>query len=401
MRAAWVLALLAASGGLAGSGALAASGVPAASGARATGASSALLLGAAKGDAGAAPLARDGGPAGSPDGGAPAAARGDGATALRLRAVGDVMLGTVDPPDKLAPDDGAHLLDAVRDWLRDADLTFANLEGPLCDSGSSSKCRGKPAGRCYAFRSPTHYAAYLADAGLDLASTANNHAGDFGEECRRETERTLDGIRVAWSGPRGTVGTATARGLKVGLVAFHTSAATNDVNDLLAARALVKQVKADHDLVVVSFHGGAEGPRYTHVVKGPERFYSENRGDLPAFAHAVIDAGADLVLGHGPHVLRGLEVYRGHLIVYSMGNFATYGRFELSGVQHVAAVVEVELARDGRFVRGRLLPTVQEGKGVPRPDEKGEAIRLLQKLSREDFGLAAPVIGDDGSLTPR
>ncbi len=337
-------------------------------------------------------LAADGG-TGTPDGGV--------ATALRLRAVGDVMLGTVDPPDKLAPDDGAHLLDGVRDWLRDADLTFANLEGPLCDSGESSKCKGKAPGRCYAFRSPTHYAAYLADAGLDLASTANNHAGDFGEECRRETERALDGIGVAWSGPKGSIGTATARGLKVGLVAFHTSSATNDVNDLAQAKAVVKQAKASHDLVVVSFHGGAEGPKFTHVVKGVERYFGENRGDLPAFAHAVIDAGADVVLGHGPHVLRGLEVYQGHLIVYSMGNFATYGRFELSGVQHVAAVVEVELARDGRFLRGKLLPTVQEGKGVPKPDEKGEAIRLLQQLSKADFDGTAPLIADDGSFSPR
>jgi poly-gamma-glutamate capsule biosynthesis protein CapA/YwtB (metallophosphatase superfamily) len=335
----------------------------------------------------------------APDGGT--AALDGGETVLRLRAVGDIMLGTVDPPDHLAPDDGAHLLDGVRDLMRDADLTFANLEGPLCDSGSSSKCKGKAPGRCYAFRSPTHYAAYLADAGLDLASTANNHAGDFGEECRRETEHTLDSIHVAWSGPKGTVGTAVVRGLKVGLIAFHASNATNDLNDLPAARALVKQVKADHDLVLVSFHGGGEGPKYTHVVKGPERFYGENRGDLPAFAHAVIDAGADLVLGHGPHVLRAMEVYKGHLIVYSMGNFATYGRFELSGVQHVAAVVQVELARDGRFVRGRLFPTRQEGKGVPRPDEKGEAIRLLRKLGQEDFPATTPLIRDDGTFTAR
>ncbi|MFT3839571.1 MAG: CapA family protein [Myxococcaceae bacterium] len=325
----------------------------------------------------------------------------DGGTALRIRAVGDVMLGTVDPPGHLAPEDGAHLLDAVRDWMRDADLTFANMEGPLCDSGASSKCKGKAAGRCFAFRSPTHYATYVADAGVDLASTANNHAGDFGEECRRATEGALDGAGIVWSGPKGSIGTAHARGLSIGLVAFHTSSATNDVNDTAAAVALVKQAKASHDLVIVSFHGGAEGPKAQHVVKGIDTHFGENRGNLPVFTHAVIDAGADLVLGHGPHVLRAMELYKGHLIIYSMGNFATYGRFELSGVQHVAGVMEVELARDGRFVHGKILPTTQEGQGVPKPDEKGEGIKLVRDLSKADFPETMPVIGDDGAISPR
>jgi poly-gamma-glutamate capsule biosynthesis protein CapA/YwtB (metallophosphatase superfamily) len=273
-------------------------------------------------------------------------------TAVRFKAVGDVMLGTTVPEGHLPADGGVDLLAAVAPLLRDADLTFMNLEGPLCDSGTSTKC--KKEGSCYAFRTPTSYGRFLAEAGLDLASTANNHSGDFGEACRRETEKTLDALNVTWSGPPGSIGVREVNGVKVALVAFHTSAACNDVNDIDAAVALVKTAQAKADLVVVSFHGGAEGTKATRVVTGSERFLGENRGDLRRFTHAVVDAGADLVLGHGPHVLRGAEIYQGRLIAYSLGNFATYGRFDLSGPLAVSVVLEVELAADGRFVSGRL-----------------------------------------------
>jgi poly-gamma-glutamate capsule biosynthesis protein CapA/YwtB (metallophosphatase superfamily) len=318
---------------------------------------------------------------------------------LRLRAVGDVMLGTADPDGYLPPDDGAHSLDDVRELLKDADLTFANLEGPLCDTGESSKCKTKKT--CYAFRCPTRYVKYLVEAGIDLASTANNHSGDFGDVCRRETEKTLDTAGITWSGPKGTVGSRTLPdGRKLKLIAFHTSGSCNDVNDLAAAKAIVKQAKSEADLVVVSFHGGAEGTHATRVIKGVELYLGENRGDLPAFTHAVVDAGADLVLGHGPHVLRGLELYQGHLIAYSLGNFATYGRFELSGSLKVGAVLEVELGKDGKFVRGKLLSTAQDGKGIPKRDEQGRAVKMAAELTRLDFPTSGPKISADGVLSP-
>ena len=311
---------------------------------------------------------------------------------LRLRAAGDVMLGTSVPEVKLAPDDGAKLLDGVSALLRDADLTFVNLEGPLCDSGTSAKC--KKGGNCFAFRSPTRYGAYLEAAGVDLASTANNHAGDFGEACRRETEATLEKHRIVWSGPRGTIGHTEFRGKKVALIAFHTSGACNDVNDLKAAQALVRQAKADADLVIVSFHGGAEGTNATHVKNGAERYLGENRGDLKAFTHGVIDAGAALVIGHGPHVVRALELYKDRLIAYSLGNFATYGRFDLSGPLGVAVILEVSLAEDGRFVGGKLLPTKQLGKGVPVADDSGRGAKLVRQLSMADFPKTMPRIDE-------
>lgn len=320
----------------------------------------------------------------------------DGGT-LRLRAVGDLMLGTSVPEGVLPPEDGAHLLDDVAPLLRDADLTFGNFEGPLCDSGTSAKCR--KGGNCFAFRTPTRYAPYFKAAGLDLGSTANNHSGDFGEACRRETEAALDGQGIVWSGPPGSIGSTTAKGRKVALVAFHTSGATNDVNDLAAAKALVAKAASTHDVVIVSFHGGAEGPGADQVKDGAERYLGENRGDLKAFTHGVIDAGADVVFGHGPHVLRAMELYQGRLIAYSLGNFATYGRFSLGGPLGVSVVLEVELGDDGRFVTGRLFSTKQEGKGVPLRDETKRGQRAIATLSARDFPKTGVRVSDEGVLS--
>src|SRR5690606_32309938 len=129
---------------------------------------------------------------------------------------------------RLPPDDGATLLDAVAPWLADADVTFGNLEGPLCDGGTTKKCR-PDSSACYAFRTPTRYARYLRDAGFDLLSTANNHSSDFGEGCRRETEAALDAHDIAWSGPVGSVATVERQGAKIAMIAFHTSRACNYV----------------------------------------------------------------------------------------------------------------------------------------------------------------------------
>ncbi len=319
--------------------------------------------------------------------------------ALRLRAVGDVMLGTDFPAGHLPPDDGAHLLDDVAPWLEDADLTFANLEGPLCDSGKTTKCGS--GGNCYAFRSPTRYGAYVRDAGVDLASVANNHANDFGAACMAETTATLDGLGITWSGVPGTIGFTRSQGLTIALVAFHTSPSSNHLNDLDGAVALVRTAAQRAHVVIVSFHGGAEGSKALHVPQGRETFYGEDRGDLRRFTHAVVDAGADVVLGHGPHVLRGMEIYRDRLIAYSLGNFATYGRFNLSGPLGIGGVLEVEVDGEGRFVAGQLLPTRQEGRGVPVIDEGAAALDLVRTLSAEDFPETGVIVAQDGSLGAR
>ncbi|MEZ4238913.1 MAG: CapA family protein [Myxococcota bacterium] len=318
---------------------------------------------------------------------------------VRIRAVGDLMIGSDFPEPNYPPDEAAHVFDGVKDLLRDADVTFGNLEGPLCDGGTTNKC--KEGQNCYAFRTPTRFVQRYVDAGFDVVSTANNHAEDFGVDCRLQTEAALDKAGIAYSGRPGTTASLDVDGVKVGLIGFHTSPNSHWVNDHEAAAALVKAMKASNDLVVVSFHGGAEGAKAEHVPKEMEVFYGEDRGDLRAFARAVIGAGADLVIGHGPHVLRGMEVVDGHLVAYSLGNFATFGRFNLTGPMGITEVLEVTLDHEGKFVGGKILPVKQVGDGIPEKDPSGAAIGKLRALSEEDFGAGAPLIGQDGSLAPR
>jgi hypothetical protein len=322
---------------------------------------------------------------------------------ITVAAVGDVMLGSSFPDETgglLPPDDGAALLAEVAPILRAADVAFGNLEGPFLDSGPSEKFARSRPGRCYAFRVPTRYARHLADAGFDVVSVANNHVGDFGDAGRASTRATLAANGIAWSGAPGEVARLEVRGARVALVAFSTSAGTNDVRDLEAARRIVAEAGDGADLVVVSFHGGAEGADRQRVPAGKEEFLGEDRGDLRAFARAVVEAGADLVLGHGPHVVRGMEVIAGRLVAYSLGNFATYGGFNLAGPNGLSLVLEVRLAPDGTFLGGRIHPARQERPGGPRLDPAGAVIPVVRRLSAEDFGAGAVSVADDGALAP-
>lgn len=173
-----------------------------------------------------------------------------------------------------------------------------------------------------------------------------------------------------------------------------------DLTDIRAARRLVRTAAERADLVFVTFHGGAEGSDRTHVPHGTEFFLGENRGDERAFAHAVVDAGADLVIGHGPHVLRGMEWYKHRLIAYSMGNFAGYGVFSLSGVLSVSVVLRVTLHADGSWVRGELVPTELVGQGVPALDPAERAHGIVRALSQADFGRRGMRVTRAGVLQP-
>ena len=255
---------------------------------------------------------------------------------------------------------------------------------------------------CFAFRVPTRYGQYLKDAGFDVLSLANNHASDFGALGRESTRQVLDRLGIKHAGSdrtRFSTAYLEVKGVKVAFVAFAHNTIVPNVNDVDAAKAYVATAKKKSDVVIVSFHGGAEGAAAEHVPRQTEIFVGEKRGNLPLFAHSVIDAGADLVLGHGPHVLRGMEMYKGRLIAYSMGNFATYGMFNLRGPQGVSAIFEIELNKDGSFAGGKIHPVKQLGRGGPVLDETGAAIGKLRELSTADFGKAAPKIADDGTLT--
>jgi hypothetical protein len=120
------------------------------------------------------------------------------------------------------------------------------------------------------------------------------------------------------------------------------------------------------------------------------------------FARTVVDAGADLVVGHGPHVLRGMEFYEGRLIAYSLGNFAGGGNtLSNAGVLKYSGILKVKLTRDGEWAGGSFLSTVVNSAGLPIRDKTNERGRaLVEKLSADDFGDTAARISDDGSISP-
>jgi hypothetical protein len=320
---------------------------------------------------------------------------------ITIAAAGDVMLGSTFPNEtRMPPNDGADALKPVAPIFQAADIAFANLEGPMADGGISVKCGNRP--NCFAFRVPTRYGKYLKEAGLDVMSLANNHAGDFGDAARASTRKTLDDLGIKHAGSdKEQFSTAylEVKGKTVAVIGFAHNNIVPNVNDLAFAKQLVEVAVKKADIVVVSFHGGAEGAANTHVPQRTEMFFGEARGNLPLFAKTVIDAGADLVLGHGPHVLRGMEIYKDRLIAYSMGNFATYGWFQLAGATAETMVLDVKIDAEGKFISGKINPFVLRDRGILTTDSSKSAIFTLRRLSQEDFPNSAPKIADDGTIT--
>jgi len=319
---------------------------------------------------------------------------------LTLAAVGDIMMGTDYPENILPDDDGVGFLAAVSPILTRPDVTFGNLEGVLQDGGEPVKqCKDKRI--CFLFRTPTRYAAYLAQAGFDVLSLANNHARDFGEEGRSSSMAALDAVGIRHSGREGSVASWIANGRRVALVAFAPNVGSNSLNDPQIGLPLVTQLAATHDIVIVSFHGGAEGNGAEVLPFAREIFAGEDRGNVVEFAHAMIDAGADLVLGHGPHVVRPMEIYRDRLIAYSLGNFATYYGISVDGIRGIAPILLCTLDDEGRFASGHIEATTQIRPAGPTPDAAGAVIGLLRTLTDNAFPQGRLLIGEDGSLTLR
>jgi hypothetical protein len=323
------------------------------------------------------------------------------AFALTIAAAGDTMMGSDLKKGEagLAPDNGAHLFDGVRDYLLAADLAFLNLEGPLADTLPDKKC--KPGSTsCYAFRTPTRYTPALLNAGIDVVSLANNHAWDLGPEGQEATMQALDAVGIKHAGRTGDIARMVVKGLRVSLVAAHFGECCLNINDLDSVSATIKAETAQADIVIFSFHAGAEGSTARHLTGETEVAWGETRGNPLALAHVAVDAGADLVLGHGPHVLRAMEVYKERLIAYSLGNFCGFRQFGTQGgYGGTSIVLEAELAETGALVSARVRPVLLDSEAQPRPDASGAAIDQLNELIRSDFPNSILKISSDGRLS--
>ena len=320
---------------------------------------------------------------------------------LTIIGVGDIMLGTSYPEGYLPPDDGRTLLTAVEKVLQSANITFGNHEGTLFDGEGKPKQCANPA-LCYLFKSPERYANCLKRAGFDLMSVANNHSGDFGPEARERTMQVLQQAGIASSGTTAKPFVVLEKGgVKYGLASFAPNYGTQSLNNHTEAKRIVRFLDSLCDIVIVSFHGGAEGATKQHVPRKKEIFVGEDRGDVYKFSRVVIDAGADIVFGHGPHVTRAVDLYKDRFIIYSLGNFATYGRFNLKGPAGIAPIMKLYVDKEGKFLKGQIIATKQIGEGVPVLDGSGEVIEKIRELTKIDFPESKLVVEENGLVKKR
>ena len=313
--------------------------------------------------------------------------------------VGDIMMGSNYPLPVLPPNDGAFLMKEVDSILRNADVTFGNLEGVLLNEGGNVKTCKDPK-VCYAFRSPEKYVQNLVNAGFDVMSIANNHAGDFGDTGRKTTIKTLEEAGLYHTGqlPRRYV-TFEKDGIKYGVAAFSPNSNCISVNYLQDAKAIVQELDSMVDIVIVSFHGGAEGGQYQNVPRRHEIFHGEDRGDVYKFSHMLIDAGADIIFGHGPHVTRAVEVYKNRFIAYSLGNFCTYGGINVAGINGWAPIIKVYTNSKGNFIKAQITPTYQISRDRVKIDIANRVITKIQELTKKDFPEVPVRIDDKGLIT--
>ena len=320
---------------------------------------------------------------------------------ITIIGVGDIMLGSNYPSKNLLPKNDYNILSDTEKILQDADITIGNLEGTLFDEGGTPKSCSDPS-VCFVFRTPSKYGQYLKKAGFDYLSIANNHSNDFGDEGIRETMKNLDELGIKYTGIKKLAETTIIEkdNLKYGFVSFAPLSKTVDLNDYEYAAELIKSLKSKVDIVIVMFHGGAEGNGKEHLTRKTEMFFGENRGNVFKFARMAVDAGADIIFGQGPHVTRAIELYKNKFISYSAGNFATYGKFNLKGSSGIAPIFKITLDSKGNFIEGEIIP-VRQTKGVYGPfiDENKSAVKEIISLNKSDFpegnGLS---ISEDGKI---
>lgn len=318
-----------------------------------------------------------------------------------ITGVGDIMLGSSFPSISfLPPNDNPYLLlESVADTLISSDITIGNLEGSFLDEGEVAK-KCKDTTICYLFRMPERYVSALTAAGFDILSLANNHFGDFGLPARIRTKEILDSVGIHYAGLIEHPYTIFMKdSVTYGFCAFAPNAGTVDINEVAEASKIVRMLKDSCDIVIISFHGGAEGADFQHVPRVHEIFHGEDRGDVYNFAHKMIDNGADVVFGQGPHITRAIEVYKNRFIGYSLGNFCTYGRFNLAGPNGIAPIIKLNVDTSGKFLSGRIIPVYQPWPGGVKLDESRRVINKIRELMAADFPDEVITVSDSGEIS--
>jgi len=314
---------------------------------------------------------------------------------VRIVAVGDFMPGSTYPkPILLSKEKLDEICENIKQYIPQADIKIFNLEGVLTTSTQPFKRIKKT----YYFAIPPEYVTIIKKLGFNTASLVNNHVLDFGLSGYKETVKILEENQIKYAGEKGEFAEFIVKEKKVCVVSFGFTYPKKfySILNINEAKKVVTELKEKYDIVIVSFHGGKES--FERTFDEMEEFLSEKRGNLIAFSHAVIDAGADLVIGHGPHVPRALELYKKKLIVYSLGNFFTYARFNLEGIRSYAPMIYVLLDDEGNFKEGKIIPFIQTGLGIPVFDNEKKVVKLIKKLTELDFPQTTLHIDEEGNL---
>jgi poly-gamma-glutamate synthesis protein (capsule biosynthesis protein) len=312
---------------------------------------------------------------------------------VRLAAVGDILLdrGVARQMDRFGRD---FPLAQVREELAAADLTFGNLESPVCRAGQAVP---KPV----VFRAAPERLAALTAAGFDLVSLGNNHVLDYGRAGLVETMRhlTAQGLRFVGAGRTAAAARSPVilerRGLRIAFLGFSAFLPEGVLLqpekpgvawlDPEAVEAHLGRARGQAEVVVVSLHWGVE-------------YRSQPTERQRAWAHRFVQAGADLILGHHPHVVQGVEVYRGALIAYSLGNFV----FDSPSRQvSTTALLECDLAAEG-VVRAELVPLALRGCRPVRmePEAAARTLKVWQQQAQQ-LGTEMAIIGNRGRIAVR
>ncbi|MBD2531949.1 CapA family protein [Nostoc flagelliforme FACHB-838] len=302
---------------------------------------------------------------------------------ITIKAVGDIIPGTNFPNHRLPRFRDQLLPKSVRSHLQGSDILFGNFESSLTNYPYTAKDISR--GQVFAFRSPPAYARLFAEAGFNVFNMANNHAMDFGPVGFKDTKKNLEAVGIATLGHKKQILYLEANNIPVAMIGFSPYEMYNSIHNLGVAKALVAEAKNKANIVIVSMHAGAEGTGALHVKNQTEFFYGENRGNSIKFARNMIDAGADLVLGHGPHVPRAMEIYKGKIIAYSLGNFLGYRTLSTNAQTGDSMILEAKLNQVGDLVSSKIIPVRMDRQGIPHIDQSFQTVRLMRYLNNQAF----------------
>ncbi|MDB9375722.1 CapA family protein [Nodularia sphaerocarpa] len=313
-----------------------------------------------------------------------------------IKAVGDIIPGTNFPDHRLPKSQDKLLPKSVREYLQGSDILLGNLESTFTNHPYTAKDISR--GQVFAFRSPPSYGKLFAEVGFNVFHIANNHAMDFGQVGFQDTVKNLKNVGIATLGHKNQILYLEANNMAIAMIGFAPYNMYNSIHNLSAAQALVTEAKKNAKIVIVSMHAGAEGTAALHVKNQTEFFYGENRGNSIKFARTVIDAGADLVLGHGPHVPRAMEMYQGKLIAYSLGNFIGYRTLSTKAETAYSMILEVKLNSQGDLVAGQIIPVHLNRQGIPEIDQRFRTVGLLRNLNKNDHLVGPITINAQGEI---